>query len=322
MMLLSLLAVAATHFGGGSANDLAKSIHEATGQNVVVYQAVTKPIPVFDYDTSNLNVFAQTLRSKAGLMMAPGSDYILYDGTLPPTKMPPRYFSGQSGPMGGKGLSSDAIQDGKITVKTTGTDGIAIAALANAPFSKKLTADPYFDGIAVFAQVKDQPERDFLNWVAKASGGRIVMVKDTYSLQVDGNEVRNRAIRMVSDRLKALAKNAGDRSRDELMLAVLQQATPADIALLVNGKKPEIQYEIGRGSPLATAATARLTAIEDAQTRQPRQTAASQAPIPLGIMSRIDSRRSSYAVLGGNLEAYLDIAVMAPDGRPAGIQRF
>src|SRR5690348_3398726 len=99
MMILSLLAASTiTHFGGGTPNDLAKTLADATGQNVVIYQARMKPIPAFDFDTASLDEFAKTMRTKAGLMMAPGSNYIFYDGVLPAGKMPPRYQAGGGSP--------------------------------------------------------------------------------------------------------------------------------------------------------------------------------------------------------------------------------
>src|SRR5688572_9033627 len=114
-----LISLAAVSFQGGNVSDLAKSISDATKQNVVFQAGQQERAPAFVYDPADLNEFARVVQKSTGFRRAPGPDHVFHHGRLPSTsfgvRVVQRVFNDQPWQLGG-GLPEGAFKDGKITI--------------------------------------------------------------------------------------------------------------------------------------------------------------------------------------------------------------
>ena len=190
-MLLSLLALIGTvTFSGGNINALAKTMAEATGQNVVIFQSFTDQVKAVTFDPGDLTSMARAIRAKTGLSIAPGVELALSDGYITPERVRPitsRF------PVEYVELPRTAFVDHKITFRTEKSERLNIGALARAPFGKPLTVHWIYDRSPVAIQANEMPERDFLSHLAKALGARLIDSPKEYRLDFDPLEFKKRA---------------------------------------------------------------------------------------------------------------------------------
>jgi hypothetical protein len=81
-MTTILLALAAVKFAGGTPNDFAAALSEATGQNVVMSQGDGKTLPKAEFETTDISEMARAIRSQLQHVILPGNDLVLSDQML------------------------------------------------------------------------------------------------------------------------------------------------------------------------------------------------------------------------------------------------
>jgi len=193
-MIIGLIAaIGLASFSGGNANEFAKFVADSTHQNVVFYQSVVEDVAKVDFDAADINEMARTFRAKLAVQMAPGVRLILSDGLIEPERLAPA-GTPRSEPVW-VSLPDEALKDGKVTWRTRDRDRLNPGTLAQAHFSRPVKVHWFFHEVPVAVAVKDMPEQEFLTYVAKAVGGRLIVSPKEYNLDFDAGEVRTRAIK-------------------------------------------------------------------------------------------------------------------------------
>lgn len=189
-MLLAVVSLALqTTFPGGTANDFTKHVGDATGKNIVVAQSLVENLGPVTYDPADLSQTSRAFNSKAGLRIMAGTDMILHDGMIRPTRIGDVKVKEQ--PHLWVGLKSASITDGKVTFATKETERLDLFKLSET-FSKPLKVHWFFESTALSVQVKDMPETEFLTYIAKAVGGRFTNAPKEFRIDFDPDEVKTR----------------------------------------------------------------------------------------------------------------------------------
>lgn len=205
--VLIAAALSAAKFSGGTPTEFADALAKASKQNVIVQQSEGQWIPPCEFEVSDLNELARSIRSQTQMAILPGADLILTDGMLTrqrvqdattgrpqPNERPanPTRFTFQpiritKIPFG------HSLKNGKVSFETKKDEGLDVMTLKDA-FSKPVRIHWLLDESIVSCRVADMPEVDFLKWVAKAVGGRLISNAKEYIMDLDTNEIRRRAI--------------------------------------------------------------------------------------------------------------------------------
>ena len=248
-----LLTFAAVSFQGGNVSDLAKSISESTKQNVVFQAGQQERAPAFVYDAADLNEFARVVQKSTGFRRAPGTDHVFHHGRLPSTsfgvRAVQRVFNDQ-GWQQGAGIPEGALKEGKITIRHKSNEATTLNNLGTGVLTKPVEMHWALENLAVKAWVTDMPVDDFMKFVAKSVGGRILQQKDRYLLDIDAGEIQRRALTTLAEAPKQ--KNYAQVSpRDQMQLelsrSMLGSLNSAQVAALLATPEGSLKLEIGGG---------------------------------------------------------------------------
>jgi len=229
-MLLSF-ALAATAFGGGSYDDLAKSLADATEKNVVIVTSKAGTVEKFSYEAGGTDILAQTIRKGAHLTMAPGGDPVFSDHEFVGTHFQLLAPALKAAPTVGAHVPEEAVKDGKLTLHTKGAPAISIEALASAKWSKPLRVDYLMRDLALSAYVTDMPEREFLSAAAKAAGGFLTSDDKGWRFMYDGEQLRARVVDTLKEEPTGPKRNELDVRR-EFYISVVS-ILPQDVLMSV-----------------------------------------------------------------------------------------
>ena len=252
MLSLLVLAAAPVAFNGGSPSELAKSIAEATQSNVVIEAGPSEYLKPFSYEPTNLDEMARTILKATDLKQAPGEERIYYHPWLPTWhfQVNPilRFVNDSSRACQSGGLPENSFNEGKVTIQCKPRTAIQVSNLEGLKFAKPLAVDPFFMQIGLNVWVTDMPERDFLNYVCKAIGGRLKTTKEGYSLEPVGQEIQRRAL-ATFDRAK---KSKGyenvpaiEKAELELYRAAVAAVSPANLEQLLTPEGKPVRMELG-----------------------------------------------------------------------------
>lgn len=193
-MILGLIAaIGIVTFPGGGANEFAKFVADSTHQNVVLYQSVLEDLPKIEFDADDLTTMSRKFRATAGIQIAPGTKLILSDGLIDPDRLAPVPALLRRAVW--KSLPANALVNGMVTWRTKDEDRLDPATLTETHWSKPLKVHWFFRQVPVSVAVADMPEQEFLTYVAKAVGGRLLATPKEYTIDIDANEIRTRAIK-------------------------------------------------------------------------------------------------------------------------------
>src|SRR5688500_13052621 len=246
-----LISLAAVSFQGGNVSDLAKSISDATKQNVVFQAGQQERAPAFVYDPADLNEFARVVQKSTGFRRAPGPDHVFHHGRLPSTsfgvRVVQRVFNDQ-GWQQGAGLREGALKERKITIHHKTGEATVINNLGLRVFDKPVETHWALENLAVKAWVTDMPVEDFMKYVAKSVGGRMVLQKDRYVLDIDPSEIQRRALATIAEVQKHKNYQAA-QPRDQLQLeltrSMLGSLSHVQIVTLLATPDGRLRLEIG-----------------------------------------------------------------------------
>jgi hypothetical protein len=313
---------------------------------VVIASSEQKRYEPFQYSSTDLNEFSRTMRAQASLRMVPGVDFILHDEKLPKAL----FNETGTGLIGGIGAHL-GIADGKVLLRTEGA-GLSLETLRRQTFAHPLRVHWLFVSYAIAADVEAMPERQFLEYVAKAVGGNLTVGATQYSIEINPVEVRRRAIATLDD-ISARAINDSDPAAlerglrqivsessvesmlreiawdlsiesagRELAKAALQNATNAQILEAFKSTTSQTRIQVRPGSPLAQAAFARVKA-HDAMREARAQGSTGQRgqSVPIPVLERVDNRRPVHVILNGRFNAHVEVPVIDARGGPGGVVR-
>jgi|GEM_PF-3908693 len=255
-MLIQLVAfVGIVSFPGGDANEFAKSLGEATHQNIVLCQSQVTPVAKVDYDPSDLTAMARALRAKTGLAIAPGVRLTLNDGLVPVHRILNADFQSETPKW--KELGEDAIKNGKVTFETKDKERLDPASLATAHFSKPVTVHWFFAQTPVSVWAHDMPEDEFLTYLAKSVGGQLVSSPKAYTIDFDPAEIRRRAIKRIDAWPSQLARSdedeaIGQQKRLKLIVSILNAATTGTIYEAFKTEGGSAKFTVNRESPVVS----------------------------------------------------------------------
>jgi hypothetical protein len=232
-LLIASVMAAPVEFPGGSPNDLAKALHESTGQPVVLAKYDGTRIDAFTFDPADPNAMAQAFRKSAGLTQAAGLQLALHPAMLNRQfiQIQPIFKQHQVWYQAPKAqeLSVDA---GKVTAATAETRYATMADLGKLEFSKPLRWSQWYEVYPMAIRAKEVSEAEFLGYVAKVIGAKLVSTKDSYTFAFEPNEFRNRAKRTFSEFGSAQDLGSAtvfDKAAVDFALTALNLATNANL---------------------------------------------------------------------------------------------
>lgn len=318
LTLIAATALVSTKFPGGTINDFASALSADAKQNVIVAMAQPGPLPAFDFDTVDLNEFSRVLRNKTQLLIAPGTDLVLTDGLVARALIsvadgpgPGQMQSG--GSYGGIAIPPEGIKDGKITFETKKTERLDLQTLQSG-LSKPVEFHWFYLKNTVTCNVKDLPELDFVKWVAKAVGGRVLQDAKAYKIDLDTMEVKKRLVKsLMAEKYDQADKQAATimEKKRAFRIACINAFTVPQFAEVLGGPVGGGKFElVGRG-PLANAAIAYVQDMERLQ--------GSGAD---SVMKHVDHARKAYLSMTSKFQPSLEIPVLDEDGKPGGVVRF
>jgi hypothetical protein len=352
-MTTILLAMAAVKFSGGTPNDFAAALAEATGQNVVISQGEGKTLPKAEFETTDMNEMARAIRSQIKHVILPGNELVLSDQMLARRLVTGAILRGGSGEareglelsyqvlreneqlssrpgstpenslaISFVGLPPGSVKEGKFTAKTEKANALQIELL-NGSFSKPLAAHWIYQEVPVYLQVKDMPEAELLKWIAKAVGARLLNTAKEFKFDLDPVEIRKRALAAI----QAEPARLGSRNDAQILeknkafrVSVINSLTPAQITEMLATAGSTSRIELSPRSPLTRIALQRVRDLEQYQ-----QGLAADMPGPrtaVGLLRRVDSSRPALLIVDSKFTARMEIPVLDQNGRPAGVVRL
>lgn len=325
MLSLLVLTAASVAFPGGSPSELAKSIAEATKSNVVIEAGPSESLKPFNYEPANLDEMARAILKATDLKQAPGEDRIFYHPWLPgwhfQSATIQRFLNDSTRASQSGSLPKNSLSEGKVTIHARPRTGILVSNLEGLKFAKPLSVDRFFMQYGLNVWVTDMPERDFLNYVCKAIGGRLKPTKEGWTLIPTGQEMQRRALASY-DRVK---KEAGyqklpptEKAELELSRSAVSTATSSQLEELYGDEGKPIRMEIGPTSRAAVTQMLRAMMEEQAaaQTFGPPQETTPGAPKPEDRFKSIDRRVIGWVVLSRGFQAHAELATFDQLGRP------
>ena len=325
MLSLLVLAVAPVTFNGGSPSELAKSIAEATKANVVIEAGPSERFNSFSYDPSNLDEMARAILKATELKQAPGEDFVYSHPWLPAwhfqNKTIQQYLNDNMRMCPSGSLPENFLNQGIVTVHAKPGSAISIEALEGIKFARPLTVDGFFMNLGLNIWVTDMPERDFLNYVAKAVGGKLKPTKEGLSLVPSGQDIQRRAL-LTIDRVKKLesfAKRASlEKAELELSRTAIAAATSSQLEELYAEEGKPVRMEIGPATRNAVVQLIRAMMEPPPEANPgfgPPQQTADIATKPEERFRNVDRRILGSIVLSRGFMAWAELATVDQLGR-------
>lgn len=326
MLSLLVLAAAPITFNGGSPSELARSIAEATKANVVIEAGPSETFNSFVYDPSNLDEMSRAVFKATELRQAPGEDFVYSHPWLPAwhfqNKTVQQFLNDNLRMCNSASFPENFLKEGKVTIQAKARTAIVVTALAGLKFAKPLSVDGFFANLGLNMWVTDMPERDFLNYVAKAVGGKLKPTKEGLSLVPSGQEIQRRGL-LTIDKVKKLEsytkRTSIEKAELELCRAAIASASPAQLEELYAEEGKPIRMELGPST--RNAVTQLIRAMMEPPpdpnpTFGPPQQTADTTPKPEERFRNIDRRVVGSLVLSRGFIAWAELATVDPFGRP------
>jgi len=337
--LLAATALAVTKFPGGTANDFAASLAQASQQNVAVIQGMKATVKPCEFDPSDLNELARAIRNQTQLAILPGPDLLISDG-----KIDPSLVTESEGGSSQEGVPfpAAALDAGKVTFKTEKTDLLAINSFAST-FGKPVNVHWIYKDVNLAVQVKNMPQTDFLKWVAKAVGGRLVETTKDYTIALDPIEIRRRAVNTIlAQKLDQSDPNtfAMLQKKQSFRAAALNSLNATQLLQALATPGGETRVVLSANNPLTrTASTYVQNLAQYQQMAQVQNAQADQGTLQqgrrrmrmnrnggdgsaVGVLQRVDPSRASYLIVNSHFDVSFEIAVLDNRGRSAGVVHF
>jgi hypothetical protein len=260
--LCSLLFASVSTFGGGTMDDLAKSLADETGKNSIIVTGFSTPkMEAFKYDNSTPDTLATSIYAGAKVRMAPGglpyfSDRY-YNGDhfreIAP-KLPPASETT-------KVIPAEFLTGGKVTLETASKLPILLEALTSVKWSHPLRVDYMLRDLAVSASVKNMPERDFLDAVARSAGAFVTTDDTGYHMAYDGDQLRTRVLNTLKQQPADTPVQIMDCKRD-FYIAVVGLLAPDALNQIFSAEGLEPRMNVLPNTDLAQASIAYVKAVE------------------------------------------------------------
>lgn len=318
-MLICLVTLVAM-FAGGTYNDLAASVREATSRPVVVVLSKTRvDYPSFEYEAGSLDEMSRTIRAKTGLSLAPGTDLVFHDGLLHPRKLS-RIGALPPAPVM-VAFPKEAVKDGKVTFKTQKNESLVVSSLPG--FSKPVTVHWFYTDQVVGVNVEDQPELSFLAHLAKGIGARVVDSPEKYEIEFAAEEIRSRAIKTIESQPYFVNLRPEDKAMEDgrrtFRIGVLRALSTPQLTELFSKRNNEIRLPIARRSRLERLAVTMIQQLEKYEAKPlPAGTAGPRRTPP--VLNRVDPRRQAFMIVDTFFETRVEVPVLDQNGLPAGVQ--
>jgi hypothetical protein len=321
---------------------LAKSIAASTKQNVMFQAGVPERAPAFKYDPEDLNEFARAVQKATGFRRAPGGDHVFSHGRLPSfnfgVRAIQRTLNDQAWQQGGP-MPENVLKDGKVTIKHEAAQATTVQSLPRNMLDKPLEIHWLFDNLAFKANATEMPADEFLKFVAKAVGGRLLARQDRYFLDIDPGEIQRRATTTVTEAQKTprfQQLSAREQIQAELSRTMIASLSASQISTLLATNAGSLRLELsGTMRPVATRYVQALLAAEnEEQGVQTTEGLRGQAEIVIelqrgqrgergqgrissALLRRLDPRIVGYATINSQFNVRLELLALDNLGRPS-----
>lgn len=325
MILVYVATVFALKFPGGTPNEFVGALAQSTRQNVVMSQGTPQPVSKVAFQDATLTEMARALRAQAGHAIMPGSEMVLSDQLLPYERVTGGGF--QNAPGNHVRVSFEGIQNFKgyekakvdfvdftanktNTFKTEKDQALQLQRIRSS--DRKISVHWFYAEAPLYVDVKDLPELDLYQWIAKAEGAKLAITEKAYDFQLDPDQVRNRAIATLT-KLMSASKDEYDQGGYRFRIACLKLLTQSQIKEALATPYSSIKIELRDGTPFANLAVARIREMEKRQSTYGPNTRASQAAV--GLLPRIDTDRPAYLFMDAKFYTRMEVPYIGPDGK-------
>lgn len=346
MTTLILASMFAVKFAGGTPNEFITALSLDTQQNVMMTQGDGHVISRAEFATGDLNEMARAIRTQLNHAILPGTELILSDELVAREKVTQMRIqrargsgegvdevamlqaieatrNSQSGQAAGRfepnliPLPKTAVEDGKVTFKTEGRDALQIAMTRQA-ISRPVKVHWFYDRSPIFVHVKDQPEEEFMRWLAKAVGARLVVNAKEYAFELNPVEVRRRAVATIQKEPLPQRNSENETRERNFRIACLNALSPVQVSAALAESGSSTRIELGPRSPLTRLAVQRVQQIDAERQARPGPPGRTQPT----IMQRVDPSRTAILIVDARLSVSMEIPVLDQNGRPAGVVRL
>ena len=337
MTSLLIAAAFAVQFPGGTPNAFTAALAEGTKQNVLLTQGDAVNVAKTSFETDDLTEMARAIRNQTAHAIMPGVDLILSDQLLPKKRVTGGGFlrdpknsrpivnfehiqrparSPEAVSVKLVELTSKAVVNGTVTFKTEDTEAVELQALGEV-FSKPVQYHWIYSDQPIFLSIKNMPERDFMKWIAKAMGARLISTGKVYDFSLDPTLVRQRAIATLNKLSAQASDDSEDRNLYKFRIACLNALTTGQISEALATPWSTVRVQLHPGTSLTAQAVNRVREMEKVQLTYGPNTRASKAAI--GLLQRVDPNRPAYLIVDAKFYTRLEIPVLDQKGNPAGV---
>lgn len=325
-LCLAAALLQAAEFPGGDATALAESLAKAGKSSAIVCAFERVQYPALRLDPGKPDQLADAVKAATGLKVAGGTRLAVHPGKISRHLFAPPIIGPKPSGYSPAPFPEEALKDGVVTLATEKGKCITVGALQSAMFSRPISVHWVYRDLPMMAAIKDLPEVEFLNYVAKVAGARLSASKSEYRLDFEPIEFRTRAKATVRAFLDS--REGKDLSRRQASDARLVQAAlnlVSDYQLSEAFREQGASTRFALGPQQTRLIQERLALLEEAPTNeQLAQRARSRGGGGQASPSTltVDTRYPIYLVMRSDFGCYLE-AMSLGEGRERGsVVRF
>lgn len=336
LTLLSCTLLAVT-FPGGTPSEFASALASEFKPGTMIVQGDAREIKACTAETSDLTELARVVKNQTGLSFLPGQDVVFSDGLLARRLTVSQVMRGGVSSEVAQSVKSDlpttigivkvplpgtAFKGGLVTFKTTKSESLDIASLANV-LSKPLTSHWIYAESVVALDVTDLPELELLKWLSKGIGARLIVGAKNYQLEFYPIEIRRRAINTIQLETPGGATNedkAFNKLSQKFRINCLNALSPAQLSSALKVQGAEVKIDLDSNSPLTSIAARRVRDVEQYQRNLPADSPAPRRAV--GVLSRLDRSRAPKLIVDSQFNFSVEVPIVDAEGKPSGVVRI
>jgi hypothetical protein len=324
---VTLLLASATSFPGGSTDAFAKSLAESSTKNVIIVSATRGDVAKFSFDTSDLDGFSAQVRAKTRFRKVGGVANYFNEQKFVQATFKDLLDNPNPGPVVSEKVPDTLVSAGKVNLDTTKGGAIEFYALTkSASWTKPVECDYLFQTLGVSAEVKNMPEREFLEALAQSAGGTLTLTDNGYRIAYDPAFLRQ----MITNTVTPLRKPDRLEEKDikrTFFTAVVQDLGDSALINVFNHPGNVNVYDVTPNSDAASAAIAyiqQMAELEGGQNTQseevgqgrstPRPRGAGQPAVQI-MEGRIDTRVPAHIRISASGQISVSVPVITRGSR-------
>ena len=223
-------------------------------------------LPPMQCDANSVDQISSAVKRGGNLRMLPGTELIFSDSILPPASVPGCQVRGTATGAMFKGLNPQALRNGLVTYRMLGNERFGLDSLQTINFSHPVKVNRLLRNYYLAVTVENMPERDFLDYLARACGGHLRTSGNTWTLEPNAAEFKRRLLNLWVLREKQepnIIKDAGNRLATlQTMRLIFDYAPPEYLVKALENEDTGVNLSIPAGSDIHNRLTGFFASLD------------------------------------------------------------